>query len=674
MCEELRSLISENENILDMKFIDKKIKSMMEYLVPESDSLEESYEIVLNYYKKNKLSKEYKMNKQIEMLIKRVDSLERNKYDIIRRNKYFEELINTNNKLKILFDINIPKEMRMVKTNGLDLQYIINPSKELCLEAIKEDYGALQYIKDPELCLEIVKENSYALKYVNEEIQTNEFLIELYNLNKEIDFDYVKLPEEKWSIKFYLCTDYSECDDEKLVDKIMLKKQTKEIWDEIFKSEIYSFSEILKYMKDEFKTKELCLEVVKKRWYALQFVKEQTQEMCLEAVKQNVTALEYVKEQTSELCLEAVKKSWYALQFVKEQTSELCLEAVKENSNAVLFVEKKYETEELYNIYIKNNLKKIKKEELNKYICDNWEIKNYKEKDLLTKIIFVALNNGFYYSGRIIEINDSNYKIKYFDGDENLISKNVPMKVFNLNEKIKCYIKYRIEPNNFLKYVKEQTPEICLKAVKQNGNALEYVKEQTPELCLEAVKENGYSLQYVKEQTPEICLEAVKKNWSALQYVKEQTPEICLEAVKKNWSALQYVKEQTPEICLEAVKKNLSALQYVKEQTPEICLKAVKQNGKALKYVKEQTPEICLEAVKQNGHALLYVKEQTPELCLKAVKQNGYALLYVKEQTIEMCLEAVKQNIKFFAYFKNKDLDYLYKILELLINHKIIII
>lgn len=85
MCEELRSLISENENILDIKFIDKKIKSMIEYLVPESDSLEESYEIVLNYYKKNKLTKEYKMNKQIEMLIKRIDSLE-------KENKILKEL------------------------------------------------------------------------------------------------------------------------------------------------------------------------------------------------------------------------------------------------------------------------------------------------------------------------------------------------------------------------------------------------------------------------------------------------------------------------------------------------------------------------------------------------------------------------------------------------------
>jgi hypothetical protein len=48
-------------------------------------------------------------------------------------------------------------------------------------------------------------------------------------------------------------------------------------------------------------------------------------------------------------------------------------------------------------------------------------------------------------------------------------------------------------------------------------------------------------LQYVKEQTPEICLEAVKRDGSTLRYVKEQTPEICLEAVKEEGNALQFV-------------------------------------------------------------------------------------------------------------------------------------
>ncbi|MBQ3421636.1 MAG: DUF4116 domain-containing protein, partial [Romboutsia sp.] len=139
----------------------------------------------------------------------------------------------------------------------------------------------------------------------------------------------------------------------------------------------------------------------------------------------------------------------------------------------------------------------------------------------------------------------------------------------------------------------------------------------------------GYALQFVKEQTPEICLEAVKQNGYALQFVKEQTPEICLEAVKEGGWTFKYVKEQIPEICLEAVKKSGWALQLVKEQTPEICLEAVKQDGRALEYVKEQTPEICLAAVKEIGEAFEYAKFQTPEMCINAIKDSNFNIKYL---------------------------------------------
>jgi len=33
------------------------------------------------------------------------------------------------------------------------------------------------------------------------------------------------------------------------------------------------------------------------------------------------------------------------------------------------------------------------------------------------------------------------------------------------------------------KFVKEQTPELCLAAVKNYGRVFKYVKEQTPEIC-----------------------------------------------------------------------------------------------------------------------------------------------------------------------------------------------
>ena len=37
-----------------------------------------------------------------------------------------------------------------------------------------------------------------------------------------------------------------------------------------------------------------------------------------------------------------------------------------------------------------------------------------------------------------------------------------------------------------------------MEAVKKNGIALEYVKEQTSEICMEAVKQNGYGIRICK--------------------------------------------------------------------------------------------------------------------------------------------------------------------------------
>ena len=72
-----------------------------------------------------------------------------------------------------------------------------------------------------------------------------------------------------------------------------------------------------------------------------------------------------------------------------------------------------------------------------------------------------------------------------------------------------------------------------LEKIQKDGWALRYVKEQTPELCLAAVQQNGFAVQFVKEQSIEICLAAVQQYGTALRYVREQTPEICLEAKSK---------------------------------------------------------------------------------------------------------------------------------------------
>ena len=176
----------------------------------------------------------------------------------------------------------------------------------------------------------------------------------------------------------------------------------------------------------------------------------------------------------------------------------------------------------------------------------------------------------------------------------------------------------------------DNDPVKILEVVTSCGKALKYVTDQTLEICLAAVTNYGFSLMYVKEQTPELCLAAVTSHGWALDFVKDQTPELCLAAVISDGLALENVINQTPEICLAAVTEYGGALQFVKDQTPEICLAAVTTNGGALEFVNDQTPGFCLAAVMQYGNSLLYVKEQTPEICQAAVKQSKTAERYVK--------------------------------------------
>jgi hypothetical protein len=129
-----------------------------------------------------------------------------------------------------------------------------------------------------------------------------------------------------------------------------------------------------------------------------------------------------------------------------------------------------------------------------------------------------------------------------------------------------------------LRYIENQTPEICLAAVRYNGCLLEFVKEQTREICMTAVHKDPYALQFVKNQTDAICMVAVCRNGYTLRYVRKQTYELCEAAVHQTWMALRWVKEQTPELCLIAVRQCWQAIADVNVQTPRLCEEALRQS------------------------------------------------------------------------------------------------
>ena len=176
----------------------------------------------------------------------------------------------------------------------------------------------------------------------------------------------------------------------------------------------------------------------------------------------------------------------------------------------------------------------------------------------------------------------------------------------------------------------------------------DFDKFTDPIFCKLAVQKHWNTLKFVKEQTEEICNLAIQNHILALTLVRitslEQTYKICKFAVQHDGWAIKYVRltslKQTEEICKLAVQQNGLALQYVEmtshEQTEDMCKLAVQENGWALSFVKKQTEEICKLAVQQNGMALEYVKDQTEEICNLAIQQNRWALEFVKITSVKI--------------------------------------
>jgi len=171
---------------------------------------------------------------------------------------------------------------------------------------------------------------------------------------------------------------------------------------------------VLRFMPDEFKDMDICLEAVKKEAASLKYVPKEfkTAEICNEAVKQGGSALEYVPEhlKTAELCMIAVKEWGGALQYVPGifKTAELCLEAVKQHSSAFNYVPKDLITEELCTIakegdkpccfLFESMPKKFKTYEycLEAVKHDGWLIKYVPEKFKTIELCFEAFKRNHY--------------------------------------------------------------------------------------------------------------------------------------------------------------------------------------------------------------------------------------------------------------------------------------
>ncbi len=141
----------------------------------------------------------------------------------------------------------------------------------------------------------------------------------------------------------------------------------------------------------------------------------------------------------------------------------------------------------------------------------------------------------------------------------------------------------------------EQTPELCLAAVRQNGLALEYVGHKSEAVCVVALRQNGLALKFVPgTPTPQQVQIAVRHHPPALAFVPQQlrSIELCLDALARDRSVMQYVPaELFAEVRIAfALRKGdlveaTTWLQHHYQNDPQAALEMARRHGVDLQVI-----------------------------------------------------------------------------------------
>jgi hypothetical protein len=609
--------------------------------------------------------------------------------ETIKRKYYSNDLI-YNSYLRIKSDATPDFINKIVTRNGLELEYVESPSKELCKKAIKQHIYAYVFIKDPklkeELIGDVLRKDGMLLEFVE-------------NGNPSKDLCEIALGNNGLAIQFI--TENPEKYYETAIDQ-------------------NPFS--LQYIENQ--SDELCERAVRKNSDALQFVKNQTENIIMTAIRNSLDSFVHVKDKTDDLIMKILDKiteynlnkyaipvllkyvphpdeflykkfieiNPYSLEYIENQTEELVLAAFDtftKNKDITHIVPPKREDKYMRDLcyenlrqkrnhdddYRVNTMQKYKDQLKERKLQDDetgfnttflsidqwikvWTPEIVRKRFTLfqapatTLILDVMKNNNFEQKdqkeiilAKVAEktlISDFKLLIRYWKTN---IDSNTDELLEKMAKKFGFFEFIIVEKENGLV---DNIPEIVYQlALKENGLNLKYVRNQNEDLCKIAIEQNPIALEFVNNRTRELCDIVVEK------YIDEIEKENALKDVevindeKEGGGILDTVlgffgsgskkgesKHRTDCLCERRDYKSYE------------CIPRKSRDLSFLEYAENTTPEKIEKLVRLDGMIIKHLKKQTNNMCELAVQQNGLSLEFVKNKTDRICELAVENNHK----------------------------
>ena len=382
-----------------------------------------------------------------------------------------------------------------VKFNGLFLDLVpdIHFLTELCVEAIKQNATAIEYLKIPsdEMFLLAAKQKPHYYARVNDKSLINDSNDDII-LNVTPDYiQYVKNPTYEQCLKVIKRSG-------KLMKHIPIEHHT----EELCMIAIRDFPEAVEFIDSKLET--VIMVAVTQKGVVINLVKNKTHDLMMASVENNGLALEHIEDQTYNIIKTALNQNIRAFKFVKNKTTEISKFAISKDPELLIYIVDPF-ADTLDEEVVFEALK-----------LKGMLLRHIPVKLITVKMCEIALNND---ADAMIHVPDE-FKT------EDLV--------------LPC-----LEKNGFvIRHIKNPTDKMNFCAVKCRPRSIQYIKNQTDKLSMFAFNLDNSILYSLSNQTPEICMAAVQKNHLAMVDVKNQELTLCMHCTILNPKSTVYIKNQ----------------------------------------------------------------------------------------------------------------------------------
>lgn len=407
---------------------------------------------------------------------------------------------------------------------------------------------------------------------------------------------------------------------------------------------VYNDTRAIVYIKN--KTQKIIEYVLKTSPYLYVYIENLTEKDLIKLLTYRVSLFKKFENQSFAICKAALDIDWACMSYIKDQTEEICKyvlsgDGTDDKHNAFKYIRNK--TKELCDIAL--NIDPMLLEYVDECFQDSDQCMKAVKKDF-NCWIFVADKTDDIIREVIKKYNKLS---NYFSIDYN---------------RFYLYTSYINQCHKNLKWIKDQTEELCLYAISINVNSFEYVKNKTPKICDLVLSKNIEMIKFITEEdniSDEIFIKFIKTNYKVLKYIKIKTYKICEEALFWDYRAVEFIDINENELIMYAINCNPKAISYIKNPSEDVIYEAVKVAEVYEKYIADNinfdslSEKLIMNILRISGLYIQHIKNQTEKLCQIAIYSDALSLQFINNKTDILEKQSIMLNPKAIQFVRKQN-------------------